>query len=223
MCPCVCDFVEKRARNYRKRHLSRGKIIKSIHTQKTSWKTLLPALPGSSQCGAPRKTRGDRKSIPVCFSGTRQWENRQRRQRKSARAGKIENFQQRARASSICIWFSTALIFSDFPTLFHRAASDCCYFWCAAQQQVRRLPENSRVPNSLKCSENFPRKITTWERSEKLKCKRRKKSSSQEQVKKCKFFQLFSENFAPRSIWERRKVSLNSLAASKFSRPQLRK
>lgn len=30
---CVCDFVEKRARNYRKKHLSRGKIIKSIHTQ----------------------------------------------------------------------------------------------------------------------------------------------------------------------------------------------
>lgn len=90
------------------------------------------------------------------------------------------------------------------------------------QQQVRRLPENSRVPNSLKCSENSSRKITTWERSEKLKCKRRKKSSSQEQVKKCKFFQLFRKILPPVQF-ERRKVSLNSWSASKFSRPQLRK
>lgn len=138
---CVCDNfnVEKRARNYRKKHLSRGKIIKSIHTHKTSWKTLNTQL-DSSQCGTPRKTRGDKKSIPVCFSGSpRQWENRWR---KSARAGKIENFQQRPTeqqfASDLASEHADIFRFSDtFPTIVVISGG--------LQQQVRRLPENSRV------------------------------------------------------------------------------
>lgn len=51
---CVNFNVEKRARNYRKKHLCHGKIIKSIHTHnlgKALLLALLPAVRGEKPVG----------------------------------------------------------------------------------------------------------------------------------------------------------------------------
>lgn len=136
MCCCLClrervcdNFnVEKRARNYRKRHLGRGKIIKSTHTH-TSEK---PSQLRPSQCG--KTSVGTENQFQFVFPAA----SRQSWGKSVAARGKLKiSNSERARAQFASDLALGADIFR-FSDIFH---GSCCYFWCA-RQQVRRLPEN---------------------------------------------------------------------------------
>lgn len=133
-CDCVCvsdnSNVGKRARNYRKKHLSCGKIIKSTHTFTSENPSPLPVV--------VRKNPWGQKINSSLFF------RQQTRGKSLVEARQAENWKfptaKPLGERSICIWFS-ADIFRRFSDIFHRGA-DCCYFCCeAAGATPRRLPE----------------------------------------------------------------------------------
>lgn len=224
-CPCVCvNFnVEKRARNYRKKHLCRGKIIKSIHTHNLGKALLLALLPTVRG----EKPVGTENQFQFVFPADTVGKSAETSERARGKL-KISNSAP-APKSSICIWFSAALIFSDFPTFSDSGRRRLLLFLvCAAAGATTsgKLPTPART-------EKLKEHAVKWKfPGENLVEKWRKKVCQEEKSKKCKFLQP-PENFASSSHSARLVEGGSSFSspppetleseASKFSRPQLRK
>lgn len=177
VCACVPDNfnVGKRARNYRKKHLSRGKIIKSTHIHRSTrlWKT--PPLVASG--GGAEKPVGTENQFQFVFpaADTRAQEARQAENWKFPTA--------KTRSASAQFASDLALIFSvDFHRQFSTERRLFGYF-CAVRRQVRRHPDTTSG-KSKKNSEPTSNR-TGLERGKALKCHAVKWKSQIAIEKKC--------------------------------------